>query len=94
MNEDTSTTRTEIEADILQQVQNEIEEVLLLHAPTTWADERLEAIEQKVLDHTRLVMEALSTNELRSPGALRTHIAQAVADAKRIIRQGGLGTNS
>lgn len=79
-----------MESDILQQVRNEVQEALLFHAPTTWADERLEAVEERILDHTRLVLAALSMNELRSAGALRTHIAQAGADTKRLIRCGGL----
>ena len=58
------------------------------HAPLKWSDERLEVIEEKVLDHTKMVLAALGTNELQSPGALRIHIAQAVADTKRLIRAG------
>ena len=95
MNENQTTiTRNQLEADIVQQIQNDVQEALLLHAPTTWSDERLDHIEQQVLDHTRLVLDALSTVELQSEGALRTHIGQAVADTKRILRQGDLGRKS
>jgi hypothetical protein len=62
----------------------------LEYAPKSWAKQRLEAIEQEVLDHTKMVLAALSTKELQSVGALRTHIAQAEADAKRLIRSGGV----
>jgi len=86
MNKKTTTTRAKIESDFVQQVRNEVQEALLHHAPLKWPDERLEVIEDKVLDNTKMVLAGLSTNELRSPGALRTHIAQAVADTKRHIR--------
>jgi len=94
MNENQTITRDQLEDDIVQQVENEIQEALLLHAPTTWADERLDAIEEEVLDHTRLVLDALSTDELQSAGALIAHIAQAVADTKRLIHQGGAQSKS
>ena len=89
MNTKTTTTlptRHKVEPDILHQVRNEVQEALLLHAPLKWPDERLEVIEEKVLDHTKMVLAGLSTNQLRSPGALRTHIRQAVAQTKRLIR--------
>jgi hypothetical protein len=78
--------RHKIESDILHQVRNEVQEALLLHAPLKWPDERLEVIEERVLNHAKMVVTALSTNDLRSPGALRTYIARAVADTKRLIR--------
>jgi hypothetical protein len=93
MNENHAITRDEIESDIVQQVRNEIQEVLLLHAPPTWPDDRLDDIEKQVLDHTRLVLDALSANELQSAGALQSHIVQAVAEVKRLIRT-GRGTKS
>jgi hypothetical protein len=77
--------RHKIESDILSQVRNEVQETLLLHAPLRWPDERLEVIEDEVLDRTKMVLAGLITNQLRSPGALRTQIAQAVADTKRLI---------
>ena len=80
--------RHTIESDSLQQVCNAVQDVLLHRAPLEWPNERLEAIEENVLDHTKMILAASSTNELRSPGALRTHIAQAVADTKRHIRNG------
>ena len=76
-----------LEDDILQQVGNEIQETLLLHAPENWSDERLEAIEEEVVQNTRAALDTLSTEELQSPGVLRLHIAQAVADAKKLIHE-------
>jgi arabinogalactan endo-1,4-beta-galactosidase len=93
MNENTTTTlpvREEIESDIIDQVRNEIEDALLQNAPNSWSDERCEAVEEHVLDHTRLVLAALSTKEIQSAGALQAHIVQAIAETKRIIRMGGV----
>jgi hypothetical protein len=81
--------RDPLESGVVQQVQNEVQETLLLHAPLTWTDERLDRIEQQVLDHTRLLMETLNTNELRSAD-FRTEVAKAVAETKRLIRAGGV----
>lgn len=90
MNDNQTITRGEIEADIVQQVQNEIQEAILHHAPESWTPENRDAVQETILDHTRLVLDALRTNELQSAGALRSHIAQAIADTKRLIRQGGV----
>jgi hypothetical protein len=87
-------TRDQLESDILNQVRNEIDDALLLHAPTRWPDERLDEIEQQVLDHTGLVLATLSTTELQSQGALQNHIVLAVAETKRMIRMGRVGTQS
>jgi hypothetical protein len=86
-------TRDQLESDIVQQVQNEVDDTLLMHAPTTWSDERLDGIEKQVLDHTQLVLDALSTSELQSQGALKTHIVHAIAETKRMIWM-GRGTKS
>ena len=77
--------RRQIESDILHQARNAVQDVLLHHAPLKWPDERLEVIEEKVLDHAKMILAGLSSNELRSPGALRTYFALAVADTKRLI---------
>jgi hypothetical protein len=79
--------RGKIESGILQQVQNEIDEVLLLHAPKTWSDERLDDIERQVLGHTSRILAGLSTNELRSPDVLQTHIDQATMETKRRVEE-------
>ena len=79
--------RAAIEDDILQQVGHEVQEALLMYAPEQWTDEDLDAIEEKVTKHTRLVMAALTTDEIQSAGALRRHIANAIADAKKLIHE-------
>jgi hypothetical protein len=94
MNQNQPPARSEIEADIVQQIQNEIQEAILLHAPESWSDEKCAAVEESALDNTRVILDALSTKELQSAGALRSHIAQAIADTKRMIHQGGVRTNS
>jgi hypothetical protein len=86
--------RDRLEFDVLEQVQNEIEEALLLYAPSTWNDNYLDEIVKKILDNTKMVLAALSTSELQSAGALRSHIAQAVSDTKRRIHQGGVWTTN
>jgi hypothetical protein len=87
-------TRDQLESDIVQQVRNEVDDALLQYAPTTWSEERLDEIEKHVLNHTQLVLDALSTSELQSQGALQTHICHAIAEAKRIIRMDAAGTQS
>jgi hypothetical protein len=77
--------------DITQQVRNEIEDTLLMHAPDHWQEEELDRIEENVLSHTRQVVDALSTSELQSAGALDRHIEQAVAETKRLIHERKLG---
>jgi hypothetical protein len=52
-NTTTPSFRDEIESDILQQVRNEVQEALLLHAPAEWQHEQCEAVEESVLDHRR-----------------------------------------
>ena len=89
MPETNTNTGEQFEADIVQQIRNEVQETLLLHDPAKWTDEKDEAVEKSVLDHSRLVLAALSTAELQSAGALQRHISQAIAETKRVIRQGG-----
>jgi hypothetical protein len=49
--------------------------------------EQLEAIEDIVLAHTRLVMGALSFDEMQSEGALLGHIANVRLETNRLIAQ-------
>jgi len=86
--------RSEIESEILQQVREEVQEAILLHAPQSWTQAKREAVEESVLAESRLVIEALSTNELGSTSALRSHIGRAIDETKRLIRQGGVRTTS
>ncbi len=82
--------RSEIEADIVQQVREEVQEAILLHAPKSWKQERREAVEESVLAESRMILDALSTKELVSTGALLSHIGRAIDETKRLIRQGGV----
>jgi hypothetical protein len=77
--------RAQTAEDIVQQIRNEVDDTLLIHAPDEWPDEELDDIEAKVLDQTRVALEALSAKEIQSPGTLDRHIAQAVTEAKRLI---------
>jgi|SRR5271165_5682267 len=86
--------RHEIESEILQQVRETVQEAILLHAPHSWKQDRREAVEESVLAETRMILDALSTNELASTGALRTHIGRAIDEMKRLIRRGGVRTTS
>ena len=80
----TYTARQSIEADLIQQVANEIEDTLILHAPDHWPDETCDEIERQVLDQTRTNMTAQTTSELQLPGTLRQHISTAVETTKRL----------
>jgi hypothetical protein len=83
------TSREQIKTDIMEQVRNEVQDTLLHHAPDHWQEKELDLIETAVLDHTRLVLDALSISELQWPGALDQHIEQAVAETKRLIHERG-----
>jgi len=81
-------TKRQTEADIIQQIQNEVQETLLHNAPAHWRDQQLDAIETKVLGNSRLALATFSAKELVSPGTLKLHIEMAVADTKqRILEQ-------
>jgi hypothetical protein len=78
--------RQEIEADLLQQVRNEVEDAILLYAPLRWSDERCEEVEEDVMTGTKTAVSASSTQELRSTQALQHHIKTAVAETKRRLQ--------
>jgi len=82
-----TTLRPQNAEDIIQQVQRQVEDTLLHHAPLRWPDEELDAIEETVLAHTRLVLESLSAKQIRSAAALDDQIRQAVAETKRLIKE-------
>lgn len=90
----TSVSRSEFESDILQQVRCEVQETILLTAPKSWSREKCEAVEQSVLAETQMILDALSSTELQSAGALRMHIGRAIAETKRLVHQGGVRTTS
>lgn len=77
--------REHLETDVLQQVTNAVEDTILFYAPDTWSDERCKQVEDTILSHTRTVISALTTDELRSPGALHDHIVKAASETKRLI---------
>jgi hypothetical protein len=81
------TPRDQITADITSQVRNEIDDVLA-EAPERFENEELDAIEKQVLAHTSLVLDALSASEIQSQSALDRHIAQAIAETRRLIHAG------
>jgi hypothetical protein len=86
--------RDEIESDIIQQLREEVQETILHHAPQSWSLESREAVEESVLADTRMILDALSTSELQSAGALRMHIGRARSEAKRLVHQGGVRRGS
>jgi hypothetical protein len=86
----TSASRSEFESDILQQVRSEVQEAILLTVPKSWSREKCEAVEESVVAESRMILDALSTSELQSAGALRMHIGRAIAETKRLVHQGGV----
>jgi len=81
MNTETYTTETRI-ADILQQVGNEVEEALLLDAPSQWPDEVLDEILQRVLDYIKGLLD-----QHRPIWTLQTYTALASIQTNRLIRK-------
>jgi hypothetical protein len=59
----------------------------LVDAPSSLAIENHTAIEDEILSHTKLVMDALSSAEMTSEGALLSHIANARFETNRLIRE-------
>jgi len=51
-------------SDIMQQVRNEVQHTLLLHAPELWTDERLDEVEAIVMGATRRRLGELSLQQL------------------------------
>jgi hypothetical protein len=78
--------RKVLESDILQQVRNAIGDTLLLHAPESWADSRLNQIEKLVLKSAKANLTASTDDELRSNKALEGAITQAVAKTRSLIQ--------
>ncbi|MGJ5818791.1 hypothetical protein [Paludibaculum fermentans] len=82
--------RNQLAADVLQQVGNQVQATLLLHAPATWSDDRLDGIELQVLERTRLALDKLSDDDIQSASALQLQIAKAVAETERLVSAGGV----
>lgn len=83
----TASIRETAEADIIQQVTNEVQDTIRLWAPEDWSSEQCDEVEETVLAHTRTVVSALSTNELRSSAALYMHVYSAVAATINLIQE-------
>ncbi len=81
--------REQLTADILQQVRSAIQDELA-DAPESFSFEESEVVEQTVMSHTQLVVAALGISEMQNEGALLAHIANARADASRLIREGAV----
>jgi hypothetical protein len=78
--------RKEMTDDIIERVREAVREELA-DAPEAFRREELESIEENVLAHTHLVMDALSFDEMQSEGALLSHIANARLETNRLIRE-------
>lgn len=78
--------RKEITDDIIEQVRDAVREELA-DAPASFTREQLEEIEESVLAHSRLIMDALSFDEMQSGGALLSHIANARYETNRLMRE-------
>jgi hypothetical protein len=77
--------REAVTADIIERVRSAIRDELLF-APASLTDKDRESIEDEILTHSRMVVDALSTDEMKSEGALLSHIAKARWDTNRLIR--------
>ncbi len=71
-------------AEIVEDVQHEIEDVLN-SAPDSLTDDDRESIKDEVLQHSRLVTDALSLNELENEGARWSHVRSANTTAEHLV---------
>ena len=77
--------RKEMTDDIIQQVRNAVQDEVA-GAPESISFDELERIEQNVMSHTQLVVDALGYEEMQSEGALLTHIANARSETNKLLR--------
>jgi hypothetical protein len=77
--------RKEMTEDIIEQVRVAVGEEL--SDASGFSREALEGIEETVLAHTRLVVDALGFEEMQSEGAKLSHIANARWETQRLIRE-------
>ena len=70
--------------DTMQQIRNEIQHTLLLHAPERWTDERLDEVEQIVMGATRRRLGDLSLRQLFASGTTGQQIWVAVSHTKEL----------
>ena len=78
--------RKEFTDDIIEHVRGAVREELA-DAAETLRPEDVEFIEDSVMAHTRLVVDALSFGEMQSEGARLSHIANARYETNRLIRE-------
>lgn len=78
--------RKELTEDIIEQVRDAIWDELA-DAPVCLSREDLDAIEEAVMSHTRLVVESLGFEEMKSECARLSHVANARSEAERLIRE-------
>jgi hypothetical protein len=76
--------RESLTAEIVTDLEQEIDE-MLAWAPDSLTAKDRKAIRDEVIAQTRLVMDALSTEELQNEGARRAYTCGAVATARQMI---------
>ena len=76
--------RKSLTAEIVADVEYEIND-LLAWAPESLTERDRKAIRDEVMAQTRLVTDALSTEELQNEGARRAYTCGAVATARQMI---------
>jgi hypothetical protein len=77
--------REHLTADIIEEVKRVVREELCDSSITLSAEAR-QAVENEILGHTNHILEALSSEEMASEGALVSHLANARLGTQRIIR--------
>jgi BioD-like phosphotransacetylase family protein len=82
---ETTAERSDMEAQVLQQLRHEIQETIRLYAPAQWSDMQCEEVEKRIMDHSKAVLGALTTQELASSFALDRHIDAAIAETKILL---------
>jgi hypothetical protein len=76
--------RESLTKEILADVEYEIDDVLAW-APDSLTEESRKSIRDEVSAQTRLVTDALTTEELQNEGARRSYTCRAVAEARHLV---------
>jgi hypothetical protein len=82
----TKSQRELLTEDILDQISRAVRDELQDAPPSLTEANRMEIVAE-IFVHSNLVMNAASTAELTSEGALLSHIRQSRSDAQRLIRE-------
>jgi len=77
--------RAQLEAQIVDNVTNSVEEVIAQNAPLDWPDETWDQLKLEVLDRTKATISALSAEELRLPTTLSKYVRTAASVTKILI---------